>query len=432
MILATTYRMTRIDMKKLFALIFCLVTSSLANAGLISTRSTAPATCTVGDVWINPGAATNDRIYTCTATNTWTKNSGRPWVIQSTAPSDLSLIWFDDDQIPGYLVLKLHNGTTWVEQAMGEGGSYTLPTASADTLGGIKVGARLSITDGVLSADVQSTDISGKEDSLGNPSTTGYVLSSTTAGVRSWVANGSGSQTWPSTAGIAVYGGSSAWGSSLTLDTDLASVSASDDSVPSAKATKAAIDALPEIIFGSMFTVAEDTPSAGKDTITITANTYQAYDANMITWPSAISATEVGYLDGLTEALSTSLSGKQTAYIDKIAVFNFVGGGSDIPDGTVIDSYQPAAGTITGAVITSTESCSIVIDLWRDTYTNSPPTVADTITASAKPTLSSSVKSKDVTLTGWTKTISADDIIRASVDSNTCTGTVTLTIYGAR
>ena len=32
------------------------------------------------------------------------------------------------------------------------GGSYTLPTASADTLGGVKVGANLSIADGVLSA----------------------------------------------------------------------------------------------------------------------------------------------------------------------------------------------------------------------------------------------------------------------------------------
>lgn len=32
------------------------------------------------------------------------------------------------------------------------GGSYTLPTASAETLGGVKVGANLSIADGVLSA----------------------------------------------------------------------------------------------------------------------------------------------------------------------------------------------------------------------------------------------------------------------------------------
>ena len=35
----------------------------------------------------------------------------------------------------------------------GGGGEYTLPTASADTLGGVKVGSGLTITDGVLSAD---------------------------------------------------------------------------------------------------------------------------------------------------------------------------------------------------------------------------------------------------------------------------------------
>ena len=36
----------------------------------------------------------------------------------------------------------------------GEGGeSYTLPAASANTLGGVKVGNGLTITDGVLSAD---------------------------------------------------------------------------------------------------------------------------------------------------------------------------------------------------------------------------------------------------------------------------------------
>lgn len=35
----------------------------------------------------------------------------------------------------------------------GSGGNYTLPTASASTLGGVKVGSGLTITDGVLSAD---------------------------------------------------------------------------------------------------------------------------------------------------------------------------------------------------------------------------------------------------------------------------------------
>lgn len=44
------------------------------------------------------------------------------------------------------------------EHLGGGGGSYTLPTASAAVLGGVKVGSRLSIAAGVLSADVQAAD----------------------------------------------------------------------------------------------------------------------------------------------------------------------------------------------------------------------------------------------------------------------------------
>ena len=40
---------------------------------------------------------------------------------------------------------------------------YSLPTAAADTLGGVKVGTRLSIADGVLSADSQLVDYSTNE-----------------------------------------------------------------------------------------------------------------------------------------------------------------------------------------------------------------------------------------------------------------------------
>jgi hypothetical protein len=40
--------------------------------------------------------------------------------------------------------------------------TYTLPVATALILGGVKIGSRLTIASGVLSADVQTTDISGK------------------------------------------------------------------------------------------------------------------------------------------------------------------------------------------------------------------------------------------------------------------------------
>lgn len=46
--------------------------------------------------------------------------------------------------------------------------------------------------------DQNATDITGKENALGNPTTTGQILSSTTAGVRSWIdaPTGSGSSPW--------------------------------------------------------------------------------------------------------------------------------------------------------------------------------------------------------------------------------------------
>jgi len=50
--------------------------------------------------------------------------------------------------------------------------------------------------------DEDSTDISGKEDDLGNPATDGYILTSTTAGVRTWVANSGGGGGIPSDTGL--------------------------------------------------------------------------------------------------------------------------------------------------------------------------------------------------------------------------------------
>lgn len=88
--------------------------------------------------------------------------------------------------------------------------------------------------------------------------------------------------------------------------------------------------------------------------------------------------------------------------------------------------------TITGYELTADQSGSIVIDLWVDTYGNFPPTVADTITASAKPTLSSAQKATDSTLTGWTKTLTAGKYILANVDSASTLEKATLIINVTR
>lgn len=102
------------------------------------------------------------------------------------------------------------------------------------------------------------------------------------------------------------------------------------------------------------------------------------------------------------------------------------GGGSVITTGVKGDLYVPYAATITAVTMLADVSGSIVIDIWKDTYANYPPTVADTITAAAKPTISSATKSQDTTLTGWTTAIAAGDTLRFNVDSVTTMTRVTL------
>ena len=68
------------------------------------------------------------------------------------------------------------------------------------------------------------------------------------------------------------------------------------------------------------------------------------------------------------------------------------------------------------------QSGSAVIDIWVTNSFSSTPTVANTITASALPTLSSASASQDTTLTGWTTSIAAGSRIRFNLNSvTTCT-----------
>lgn len=93
------------------------------------------------------------------------------------------------------------------------------------------------------------------------------------------------------------------------------------------------------------------------------------------------------------------------------------GGGSVLTTG--IKGYKsfPVAGTIIAVRLLADVSGSIVIDIWKDTYANYPPTVADTITAAAKPTISGAIKSEDTTLTGWDTTVNAGDVFGFKIDS---------------
>lgn len=108
------------------------------------------------------------------------------------------------------------------------------------------------------------------------------------------------------------------------------------------------------------------------------------------------------------------------------------GGGSAITTGFKGYIVVPYAMTITSWTLLGDQSGSIVIDVWKDTYANAPPLVADSITASAKPTISAATKAQSSTLTGWTTSVAAGDVIGFNVDSITTLTQVTILLQGTR
>lgn len=104
------------------------------------------------------------------------------------------------------------------------------------------------------------------------------------------------------------------------------------------------------------------------------------------------------------------------------------GAGSVIATGVKGYIQSPVPLTILGWTIFAQDgnTGSIVIDIWSDTYANFPPTVADTITAAAKPTISSAAKATSTTLTGWTTTVPTGNFLGFNVDSITTFTKVTL------
>lgn len=132
--------------------------------------------------------------------------------------------------------------------------------------------------------------------------------------------------------------------------------------------------------------------------------------------------------DGADATLVRPSNWNASHAVDGAVEVVFDGYGSVITTGIKFDYVTECAGTWVSWTLLADQTGSIVIDVWKDSYANYPPTVADTITASAKPTLSSVTKNTSGTLTGWTKTFAKGDILRFNVDSATTVTRVTLAL----
>lgn len=105
------------------------------------------------------------------------------------------------------------------------------------------------------------------------------------------------------------------------------------------------------------------------------------------------------------------------------------GGGSAVTTGAKAPVRLVNSFTAGGMEITADQSASCVVDVWCDSYANYPPTDADSITASAVPTLSSATKNQDLTLSGWTTAMTAGDYCIPNVDSCSTATRVEVCIY---
>lgn len=106
------------------------------------------------------------------------------------------------------------------------------------------------------------------------------------------------------------------------------------------------------------------------------------------------------------------------------------GGGNTITTGTKGYLEVPFQCTISVATLLADRSGSIVVDIWKCTYAQfdagaTHPVASDSITGGNPPTIITDTKSQDSTLTGWTTTVSAGDILAFNVNSATSIQRVT-------
>lgn len=122
-----------------------------------------------------------------------------------------------------------------------------------------------------------------------------------------------------------------------------------------------------------------------------------------------------------------------TRGMDSAIEYVIDGGGSLISTGVAGYAEVPFDCYIEASVLTADQSGSIVIDIWKCAYDDfdagsTHPVDADSITASAQPTISGDTKDEDETLTGWTRTLNKGDILAFNVDSVSTHTRVTISL----
>ncbi len=77
----------------------------------------------------------------------------------------------------------------------------------------------------------------------------------------------------------------------------------------------------------------------------------------------------------------------------------------------------PYDGTIVSWQLLADQDGSVVVDVWKSSFEDGLPTLADTITGSQKPTLTNESLAKSTTISEWNVSVTSGDIIGFNIDS---------------
>jgi hypothetical protein len=116
-------------------------------------------------------------------------------------------------------------------------------------------------------------------------------------------------------------------------------------------------------------------------------------------------------------------------YVRQSGIEVILGNGTDVV-GTGIAGFLevPFDCVVTAWRIVADVTGSIVVDVWKDTFANFPPALADSIAGSEKPTLSGAQANEDSNLTTWTTALTDGDWLAFNVDSASTVTQVTLSL----
>ncbi len=176
------------------------------------------------------------------------------------------------------------------------------------------------------------------------------------------------------------------------------------------------------------------TYNSGTSTITFRNNTGGTFNVTGITatGSSFTGGTVSGatrFINGLTANTFSATTYQNLPTGTTVGSFGITidGAGSVITTGVKGYSVLPYNAIITGWDIVGDVVGSCVIDVWKAS-SGTIPTVANTITGTEKPTLSTQQINSDNNLTSWTTNVSLGDVIAFNVDSATTVKRVNLII----